>query len=63
MKHYSQRETLETTMKQVVDVSNALEAQISENDILIAHKLPLPNNRNKPIIVRFARRIKNIYIW
>ena len=32
-----QSETMETTRKKVVDVSNALEAQISENDISIAH--------------------------
>ena len=32
-----QSETMETTRKKFVDVSNALEAQISENDISIAH--------------------------
>ena len=55
-----QREMMETTLKKVVDISNALEAQISENDISIANMLPSRNAGNKPVIVRFARRIKKI---
>ena len=55
-----QREMMETTIKKVVDISNALEAQISENDISIAHRLPSRNAGNKPVIVGLARRIKKI---
>ena len=55
-----QREMMETTIKKVVDISDALEAQISENDISIAHRLPSRNSGNKPVIVRFARRMKKI---
>ena len=55
-----QREMMETTIKKVVDISNAIEAQISENDISIADRLPSRNAGNKPVIVRFARRIKKI---
>ena len=54
-----QKET-ETTIKKIVNISNALEAQISENDISIAHRLPSRNPGNKPVINRFARRIKKI---
>ena len=57
-----QREMMETKIKKIVDISYALEAQISENDISIAHRLPSRNAGNKPVIVRFARRIKKIYL-
>ena len=53
---------METTIKKVVDIGDALEAQIVENDISIAHRLPSRTTREKPVVVRFARRIKKIHL-
>ena len=49
-------------MAKVIDISSEIGANISISDISTAHRLPSPSPREKPIIVRFSRRIakKNI---
>ena len=54
-------EKMETTMKHVVSLANAIGAPISEADISIAHRLP-SNRGSKPIIARFARRVAKVSI-
>ena len=39
---------------------DAIDAKITHTDISIAHRLPTRSGRDKPVIVRFSRRIKKI---
>ena len=54
-------EKMETTMKHVLTLANAIGAPICEADISIAHRLP-SNRGSKPIIARFARRVAKVSI-
>ena len=50
----------ETTMRKVVDIANIIGASVTANDISFAHWLPSRADKEKPIIVKFARRIGKI---
>ena len=54
------REQVETTINKVISVGDAIDAKITHTDISIAHRLPTRSGRDKPVIVRFSRRIKKI---
>ena len=54
------REQVETTINKVISVGDAIDAKITHTDIFIAHRLPTRSGRDKPVIVRFSRRIKKI---
>ena len=58
----SNRETNEETMEKILKVANETNAQIELKDISIAHRLPSRASQNKPIIVRFARRIAQLQL-
>ena len=55
-------ETPEHTMQKVISVCQDIEAEINQNDISIAHRLPSRNNAAKPIIVKFSRRVAKIEV-
>ena len=55
----SMEENGNTTIRKVKDVSNSIDAGLSENDISIAHRLP-SRKHPKPVIVRFSRSVANI---
>ena len=54
------REQVETTINKVINFGDAIDAKITHTDISIAHRLPIRSGRDKPVIVRFSRRIKKI---
>ena len=47
------------TIRKVIDVSNSIDAGLSENDISVAHRLPMRMHL-KPVVVRFSRRVAKI---
>ena len=52
----------DTTAEKVVEVAKLIGANVSSTDISIAHRLPSRKQDEKPIIVRFARRIARLNI-
>ena len=52
----------EVTAEKVIQVANLIEAKVTNNDISIAHRLPSRKPGEKPIIVRFARRVARMNI-
>ena len=44
----------------VVDLASALDAEVSANDISIAHPLPTKKPGPRPLIVRFSRRVAKV---
>ena len=50
------------TQAKVLEIAKAIEADVVEADISIAHRLPSKKQGSKPIIVRFARRIARVNI-
>ena len=55
----SMKENGNDTIRKVIDVSNSIDAGLSENDISVAHRLP-SRMHLKPVIVRFSRRVAKI---
>ena len=56
-------ETSEATMQKVLTLANRIEANVSLNDISIAHRLPTKKDGcQRPVIVRFSRRIDQVNI-
>ena len=53
------RESYDETIDKVFDRSEKIRANVTINDVSIAHRLPTRNEniREKPVIVRFNRRI------
>ena len=47
-------------MRKVVDIANIIGASVTANDISIAHRLPSRADKEKPIFVKFVRRIGKI---
>ena len=52
-------ETGNDTIRKVMDVSNSIDAGLSENDVSVGHRLPSRMDL-KPVIVRFSRRVAKI---
>ena len=44
------------TIRKVIEVSNSIDAGLSENDVSVAHRLT-SQMHIKPVIVRFSRRV------
>ena len=55
----SMKENGNDTIRKVIDVSNSINAGLSEDDISVAHRLP-SRMHLKPVIVRFYRRFAKI---
>ena len=55
----SMKENGNDTIRKVIDVSNSIDAGLSENDISVAHRLP-SRMHLKPFIVRFSRTVSKI---
>ena len=53
-------DSVENTIEKVMSLCSHLDAKVDERDISIAHRLPTPNGRVKPIIVKFSRRVAKI---
>ena len=47
-------------IERVVNLASALEAEVSANDISIAHPLPTKKPGPRPLIVRFSRRVAKV---
>ena len=52
----SMKENGNDAIRKVIDVSNSIDTGLSENDISVAHRLPMRMHL-KPVIVRFSRRV------
>ena len=57
-----QSESKETTFTKLVHLSTVQEAQIAENDISNAHRMPFRNTRNQVVINGFKRRLKKFLL-
>ena len=55
----SMKENGNDTIRKVIDVSNSIDAGLSENDISVAHRLP-SRMHLKPVVVSFSRRVAKI---
>ena len=55
-------ESCEETMQNVVELTKLTGAEVTKNDISIAHRLPGPKGRPRPVIVRFSRRMARLDI-
>ena len=49
-------------MQKVVELAKLTGAEVTRNDISIAHRLPGPKGRPRPVIVRFSRRMARLDI-
>ena len=56
------KETIDATIKNVLTVSNSINANITEQDISTAHRLPSRGAGVKPVIVKFTRRVKKTHL-
>ena len=55
-------EICEETLQKVVELAKLTGAEVTQNDISIAHRLPGPKGRPRPVIVRFSRRMARLDI-
>ena len=55
-------ESCEETLQKVVELAKLTGAEVTRNYISIAHRLPGPKGRPRPVIVRFSRRMARLDI-
>ena len=55
-------ESCEETLQKVVELAKLSGAEVTRNDISIAHRLPGPKGRPRPVFVRFSRRMARLDI-
>ena len=53
-------ESYDQTINKLVNLACEMGAAVDKNDISIAHRLPSKGNGNRPVIVRFSRRVGKI---